>query len=182
MVMGRPRTGTGGGRKAEPIEKKRLRGARIRNAPGALPVPEFALAVVDASSLPEPPAELDDYAAALWLMFWDAGRRHLSEKHDSALIAKLCRAMEKAEQIEAWMADDVERWFYATANGQLVTHPLVKQLAELNAQITAWLSLLGFTPSDRARLGLAEIRVANELDQFRQRKSKVVDVEEVRPV
>jgi hypothetical protein len=36
---------------------------------------------------------------------------------------------------------------------------------------------LGFTPSDRARLGLAEIRVANELDQFRRRNTKVVDAE-----
>jgi hypothetical protein len=56
---------------------------------------------------------------------------------------------------------------------------LVKQKTELNAQITAWLSLLGFTPSDRARLGLAEIRVANELDQYRQRNAKMVDFEEV---
>jgi len=39
--------------------------------------------------------------------------------------------------------------------------------------------LLGFTPSDRARLGLAEIRVANELDAFRQRKSNMVDAEVV---
>jgi P27 family predicted phage terminase small subunit len=176
------KTGRRNGRPPKPIEVHRRNGNPSKKNLNPIPVPEFALAVVDAGSLPEPPAELDDYAAALWLMFWDAGRRHLSEKHDSALIAKLCRAMEKAEQIESWMADDVERWFYATANGQLVTHPLVKQLAELNAQITAWLSLLGFTPSDRARLGLAEIRVANELDQFRQRKSKVVDVEEVRPV
>jgi hypothetical protein len=38
---------------------------------------------------------------------------------------------------------------------------------------------LGFTPSDRARLGLAEIRVANELDNFRRRNTKVVDVEQV---
>ena len=69
--------------------------------------------------------------------------------------------------------------FQIDANGQMVTHPLVKQKSELNAQITAWLSLLGFTPSDRARLGLAEIRVANELDNFRRRNTQVVDVVEV---
>ena len=81
--------------------------------------------------------------------------------------------------IEQWQGSDVTRWFYETANGQLVTHPLIKQKSELNAQITAWLSLLGFTPSDRARLGLAEIRVANEPDNFRRRNTKVVDVEQV---
>jgi P27 family predicted phage terminase small subunit len=115
-------------------------------------------------------------------MFWDAGRRHLSEKHDAALIERLCLAFDQVARIEQWLGTDVTRWFYETANGQLVTHPLIKQKSELNAQITAWLSLLGFTPSDRARLGLAEIRVANELDQFRRRNTKVVDAEEVSAV
>jgi hypothetical protein len=37
------------------------------------------------------------------------------------------------------------------------------------------LSMLGFSPSDRSRLGLAEVRVANELDEYRKRTSRVVD-------
>ena len=52
----------------------------------------------------------------------------------------------------------------------------------MDAQNTAWMSLMGFTPSDRARLGLQEIRVANELDQYRQRKSSVVYAEVVSEV
>jgi phage terminase small subunit len=64
----------------------------------------------------------------------------------------------------------------------VVTHPAVKQVDQLDAQNTAWMSLLGFTPSDRARLGLAEIRVANELDEFRKRKSNLVDSEVVSEV
>jgi len=175
----KPRTGTGGGRKAEPIEKKRLRGARVRNGLAAMPVPEFALATISLTDLPAAPAGLGEYGRAYWTMFWDAGRRHLSEKHDSALVQKLCAAIEQVALIEQWQGSDVTRWFYETANGQLVTHPLIKQKSELNAQITAWLSLLGFTPSDRARLGLAEIRVANELDNFRRRNTQVVDVVEV---
>ena len=145
----------------------------------AMPVPEFALATISLTDLPAAPEGLGEYGRAYWTMFWDAGRRHLSEKHDSALVQKLCAAIEQVALIEQWQGSDVTRWFYETANGQLVTHPLIKQKSELNAQITAWLSLLGFTPSDRARLGLAEIRVANELDNFRRRNTKVVDVEQV---
>ena len=170
-------TGVGRGKRREPIEKKRRRGAEIRGALPAIPVPEFALATVSLTDVPDAPPHLGEYGRAYWSMFWDAGRRHLSEKHDSALLEKLCSAIEQVALIEAWQGKDVTRWFYATANGQLVTHPLIKQKSELNAQITAWLSLLGFTPSDRARLGLAEIRVANELDQFRRRNTKVVDAE-----
>lgn len=177
--MATPATGAGRGKKREPIEKKRLRGARIRNGLAAVPVPEFALATVSLTDLPKPPATLGECGQAYWTMFWDAGRRHLSEKHDSALVEKLCNAIEEVAFINVWLGHDVTRRFYETANGQMVTHPLVKQKSELNAQITAWLSLLGFTPSDRARLGLAEIRVANELDNFRRRNTKVVDVVEV---
>jgi P27 family predicted phage terminase small subunit len=173
------RTGAGRGKRMEPIEKKRKRGAQIRNGLAAMPVPEFALATINLTDVPPAPATLGECGKAYWTMFWDAGRRHLSEKHDSALVTKLCAAIEQTSLIEHWQGSDVSRWFYATANGQLVTHPLIKQKQELNAQITAWLSLLGFTPSDRARLGLAEIRVANELDNFRRRNTKVVDAEEV---
>ena len=177
--MPKPVTGVGRGKRREPIEKKRRRGAEVRGALAAIPVPEFALATVSLADVPDAPPHLGEYGRAYWSMFWDAGRRHLSEKHDSALLEKLCSAIEQVALIEAWQGKDVTRWFYATANGQLVTHPLIKQKSELNAQITAWLSLLGFTPSDRARLGLAEIRVANELDNFRRRNTKVVDVEQV---
>jgi phage terminase small subunit len=81
-----------------------------------------------------------------------------------------------------WLGKDVERRWYTSPNGQVVTHPAVKQIEQMDAQNTAWMSLMGFTPSDRARLGLQEIRVANELDQYRQRKSSVVNAEIVQEV
>ena len=171
------KTGRRSGRPPKPIEVHRRNGNPSKKNLPAVPVPEFALAVVNDGELPEPPKTLSEFGRAYWLMFWDAGRRHLSEKHDAALIERLCLAFDQVARIEQWLGTDVTRWFYETANGQLVTHPLIKQKSELNAQITAWLSLLGFTPSDRARLGLAEIRVANELDQFRRRNTKVVDAE-----
>jgi P27 family predicted phage terminase small subunit len=176
------KTGRRSGRPPKPIEVHRRNGNPSKKNLPAVPVPEFALAVVNDDELPEPPKTLSEFGRAYWLMFWDEGRRHLSEKHDAALIERLCLAFDQVARIEQWLGTDVTRWFYETANGQLVTHPLIKQKSELNAQITAWLSLLGFTPSDRARLGLAEIRVANELDQFRRRNTKVVDAEEVSAV
>jgi P27 family predicted phage terminase small subunit len=171
-------TGAGRGAKAQPLERRRGRGRIHRRLP-ALPVPETALANVDLTSIPEPPPSLGPVGVQAWKVFWAAGRRHLSELHDSALMGRLCLRMEQVAELEAWLSEDITRRWYQTANGQIVTHPAVKQIEHADAQMTAWLSLLGFTPSDRARLGLAEIRVANELDQFRRRKSSVVDVEEV---
>jgi hypothetical protein len=54
----------------------------------------------------------------------------------------------------------------------MVTHPLVTQLANLRTQMTAWLAAIGFSPSDRSRLGLAEVRVRNELDELERRRAE----------
>jgi hypothetical protein len=97
-------------------------------------------------------------------------------------MTRLCSNFDRIAELEIWLGSDVERRWYTSPNGQIVTHPAVKQIDQMDAQNTAWMSLLGFTPSDRARLGLAEIRVANELDQFRQRKANVVDTEVVSEV
>ena len=177
-------TKTGGrpGRRATPTELKRARGNPGKRPLPALPIPETALANVDVSWVPDPPAVLTEVGQLAWRTFWVAGRRHLSEHHDSAMLGRLCLRMQQVAELEAWLAEDVTRRWYETANGQVVTHPAVKQIEAADAQMTTWMSLLGFTPSDRARLGLAEIRVANELDQFRQRKGRVVDAEEVQSV
>ena len=174
--MATPSTGAGRGKKREPIEKKRLRGARIRDGLAAQPVPESALALVVLDSVPKPPVGLGKVGVAYWGILWSAGRRHLSELHDTPLMTRLCSNFEKIAQLEAWLGSDVERRWYVSPNGQIVTHPAVKQIEHLDAQCTAHLSLMGFSPSDRARLGLAEIRVANELDAYRKRK--VVDISE----
>jgi len=44
-------------------------------------------------------------------------------------------------------------------------------LRALDSQVLDCLSLLGFTPVDRARLGFVEVKIQNELDQYRERKA-----------
>jgi len=170
-------TGVGRGSSAKPIERKRLTGARIRNGLKASPMPETALALVDMTVVPVAPKGLGKIGTEYWNVMWTGGRRHLSELHDGPLMGRLCRNYQTIYDLELWLGDDISRRWYASPNGQIVTHPAVKQIEQMDAQCTAWLSLLGFTPSDRSRLGLAEIRVANELDQYRQRKSNLVDIQ-----
>jgi hypothetical protein len=50
-------------------------------------------------------------------------------------------------------------------------------LRQLDAQIVSGLSMLGFTPTDRTRLGLAEVKFENKLDDYRKRKAQMVDSE-----
>jgi hypothetical protein len=45
-------------------------------------------------------------------------------------------------------------------------------LRELERQIVSQLALLGFTPSDRARLGLAEVKKESKLEELLRRKDE----------
>jgi len=175
--MARPKTGTGGGRSAKPLERKRLTGARIRTGLKASPMPGTALALVDPTVVPTAPEGLGKVGGEYWSVLWTGGRRHLSELHDGPLMGRLCRNYQVIWELEQWLGSDLTNRWYTSPNGQVVTHPAVKQIEQMDAQCTAWLSLLGFTPSDRARLGLAEIRTANELDAYRQRNANVVDAQ-----
>lgn len=163
-------TGRKPGRPAKPTEVHRRNGNPSRKQLPKEPAPEAALVVVG-TDVPPPPGKLGPVGREAWRYVWAGGRRWLSEAQDTVLIARLAERLDEVAALRAWLGEDVERRWYATANGQVVTHPAVKQLDQADAQITAWLSMLGFSPSDRARLGLAEIRVANELDAYRARKA-----------
>lgn len=172
MATGRP-----AGRPAKPTERKRAAGNPGKRKLADTPTPATALAVIDGESIPPPPSHLGPVGVLAWEYVWRGGRRHLAESQDSLLIARVAEKVELVARLNDWLGDDIERRWYVTANGQVVTHPAVKQLEQADAQLTAWLSMLGFTPSDRARLGLQEIRVADALDAFRRRSvgAEVVD-------
>lgn len=166
--MTKASTGGRRGVKALPTERKRLNGNPGKRALGVAPTPSTALEIVN--DTPQPPEHLDDVGRRVWISVWSAGRRHLADVADGLLITRLCERWSEGEQLRKWLADDpLNRRWYTTSNGQTVTHPAVKQLEQIDAQLTSWLSSLGFTPSDRARLGLAEVRVADALDEYRRK-------------
>jgi hypothetical protein len=47
-----------------------------------------------------------------------------------------------------------------------------KGLRELDRQLVANLSLLGFTPTDRTRLGVAEVKRQSKLEELKSRASQ----------
>ncbi len=51
-------------------------------------------------------------------------------------------------------------------------NPAVQQLRKLEELITRYEGLCGFTPSDRSRLGLAEVKAASALDQLMARQQE----------
>lgn len=164
MATGRP-----AGRPAKPTEQKRLLGNPGKRALPDAPMPGEGLPAV--SSIPAPPP-LGLDGLELWETLWSAGRSWLSPASDAPMITMLCQAQDETEQIRRSLALGEEKRYYILSNGQQVTSPLVKQLKEQRVQMTAWLAALGFSPTDRARLGLAEVRQNDVLDELEQRRNE----------
>jgi P27 family predicted phage terminase small subunit len=122
------------------------------------------------SDVPSAPELLND-GQLLWSHVWNAGRSWLSPESDYTLIRMLCEAHDEHETIRRRLSSGEVDRYYTTSNGQIVTHPLVTQLGALRAQMTAWLAAIGFSPADRSRLGLAEVRVRDELDELEKRRA-----------
>jgi P27 family predicted phage terminase small subunit len=161
-------TGRPAGRPAKPTEVKRATGNPGGRALPPAPMPSNGL--VPSAGVPTPPVLAED-GMQLWSHVWNAGRSWLSPESDYTLVRMLCEAHDEHEAIRSRLASgEVER-YYVTANGQIVTHPLVTQLSNLRSQMTAWLAAIGFSPADRSRLGLAEVRVRDELDELEKRRA-----------
>lgn len=161
-------TGRPAGRPAKPIEAHRLAGNPSKKQLPSAPMPGEGLS--GAGDVPTPPMTLNDAGTQLWYHVWTAGRAWLAPESDRTIVTLLCEAQDEYEEIRNKLqTGEVDR-YYVTANGQIVTHPLVTQLGNLRTQMTAWLAAIGFSPSDRSRLGLAEVRVRDELDDLQRRR------------
>ena len=162
MATGRPV-----GRPAKPVEQHRLAGNPSKKQLPDAPAPGEGLPSV--AGVPIAP-ELGEAGLNLWNHVWVAGRTWLSPESDRTLVTMLCEAQDEYALIRDSIASGEIQRFYVTANGQMVTHPMVVQLQNLRAQMTSWLAAIGFSPADRSRLGLAEVRVRDELDELNQRR------------
>jgi P27 family predicted phage terminase small subunit len=108
----------------------------------------------------------------LWDSVWSAGKSWLSPESDAHVVTLLCQTHDEAEQIRRALAIGEVARTYVLPNGSHVTHPYVSQLKELRAQMTGWLAALGFSPADRARMNLGEVRGTDVLDELERRRQE----------
>lgn len=164
MATGRPN-----GRPAKPVEVQRALGNPGHRSIPAAPVPGEG--IESDGSVPQMP-ELGPAGSQLWVHVWQAGRQWLAPEADKTLVTLLCQAHDELETMRlALVTGEVERTYIAT-NGTIVSHPYIAQIKDLRVQMTSWLSALGFSPADRARLGLQEVRVRDELDDLVRRRNE----------
>jgi hypothetical protein len=143
------------GRPPVPVERKRATGN-----PGKRPLPERGQVVqLDAAvDIPTPPRPLGPAGLALWDRAWKAARHWLSPATDIEILLMV------AEQVDERVALRMR----VIRDGNPEDR---KALRDVDRQVVAGLSLLGFTPTDRSRLGLAEVKAQSKLEELRAKRA-----------
>ncbi len=157
-------------------EQKRLLGNPGKRA---LPAPPVRLAA--SSSPPPPPPTLLDRGAGrqAWDRLWLAASGWLSPSVDYAIMTRLCESYDlRGALLEAI---GQEGYTVPGSQGQPRPHPLLDHLRTLEDQLLKLEACCGFTPSDRMRLGLAEVKARNKLEELLQRQRGRRDLEDGTP-
>lgn len=144
------------GRPPKPIEEK----IRTGN-PGKRSLPDRAtLTVLPAATEPPDPARpLGREGRALWDRVWAAGATWLAERVDAEQVLILCEQMDERAALRVRVLRDND-WRERAG------------LRALDAQIMDGLSVLAFNPTERSRLGVAEVRkTESTLDRIASRRA-----------
>jgi len=146
------------GRPSKPLEQKRLLGN-----PGRRPLPDAGILQVlpRATEIPEPSRPLLKYGRELWDKVWEQALNWISPNTDFEILLMTCEMID-------------ERWNLRVKVMQTYDPKMMRGLRQLEHQIVSNLSLLGFTPSDRSRLGVAEVKAISKLEQLMERKAQRV--------
>jgi phage terminase small subunit len=105
---------------------------------------------------PKPPRSLGKDGKQLWDRAWSLAHTWLSPQTDLDLLLLTCEALDEREALRKLvMAGDADRFDRGA-------------LRALDKQIVDSLGSLGMTPTDRARLGVAEVKIEDDLEAFRR--------------
>lgn len=112
------------------------------------------------SQIPEPLKPLSESGLALWDRTWQRGYSWISANTDIQLLQITCEQLDERDILRSYVLENVEAWHERSA------------LRELEKSIRSNLSLLGFTPTDRMKLGVAEIKAETKMEQLKKRKAE----------
>lgn len=140
------------GRPPKPLEQKRALGN-----PGKRKLPETAqlIPLPATTTIPIPARPLGKYGQQLWEQVWQIGGMWISPNTDNELFLMTCEMIDERWNLRVKVmtsGDPRER----------------RALRDLDRLIVSNLSLLGLTPADRTRLGVAEVKRVSKLEELKQ--------------
>lgn len=152
------------GRPPKPIERVRATARNSTHKADGRPLPAVRETIVKTADVPPPPPGLGARGGVEWERIWTAGSSWLAPNQDYAWVEIVARAWDDIDGFRAKVAAD--GLIQKGSMGQVIAHPLIASIRQAEAQIMKALSTLGFSPTDRARLGLAEIKRVSKLQEM----------------
>lgn len=143
------------GNPPKPIEQKRLLGN-----PGKRAMPKESETIALEGGYTEPMRPLEFAGKQLWDSVFQHGALWVSSRTDVHLLLMTCEQLDRREELRSLLSEDP-----ADKN-------LLMRTMELEKSIASNLGLLGFTPSDRTRLGLAEVKARSKLEALQDKWAK----------
>jgi phage terminase small subunit len=131
--------------------------------PGKRALPDQAklIALPMAAEPPTPPRPLGPEGLKLWNRIWQQGRTWISLNSDLEMVTLLCESMDERSQLRLLVLRGTGDWRDRVA------------LRSLDGQLQTMLSLLGMSPTDRTKLGVAEVKARSKLDDLMQKRNAI---------
>ena len=140
-------------RVAVPVERKR----KLGKPSHAKPLPPVKYVVDQVSGVPVPLAELGPVGRATWDRLWSSGATWISGRTDVDWVQLLCECVDERAVLRKQVFE-VGDWRDRVG------------LRNLEHDIRAMYSLMGFNPVDRGKMGVGEVRPSSVLDELRARR------------
>ena len=136
-----------------PVERKR----KLGNPSHANPLPTVKYVAEQVSGIPNPLAELGPAGRATWDRLWTSGATWISGNTDIEWAQLLCECVDERAELRRQVFAERE-WRDRVG------------LRNLEHDIRAMYSLMGFNPVDRGKMGVGEVRPSSVLDELRARR------------
>ena len=147
----------------KPTELKRKTGN-----PGKQKLPKVADVIALPTVTEVPPAHLGEQGRELW----SACRSKAAwiAETDKPTLLLLCEKWDRRSELMARLSTEDDVLY--TDKGYAYANPRVGMLSTVENEIAKLLSVLGFTPADRTRMGLAEVKARSKFEELRERQRR----------
>jgi hypothetical protein len=139
----------------KPLEQKRALGN-----PGHQKLPKQGELMLIPAGYIEPFRPLEYAGKQLWDSVFKFGELWISSRTDAHFLMLTCEQLDRREALRSRIVES-DDWH------------LLKQLNDLERLIAQNLGQLGFTPADRTKLGLAEVKRMSKLEEMMSRRTQV---------
>lgn len=139
-----------------PTERKRRTGNPGKRA---LPALATVTRLQPAAGIPEPLRPLGQEGTRMWDRIWSSGGSWIAPTTDIELVQLACEAMDERVSLRVVVLRGSD-WRDRVA------------LRTIEGDLRNMLSALGLTPTDRSRLGVAEVRQKSRLQELQDKQAR----------